>query len=167
MLGYVISEEPGQTDAVLHEVAGQLLADSVALIGAVQDTQRNGDDERKSMSLRLLPDGPEVAISQSLGRHSQGCNLDPEGLEHAAGLIAAGLENAPQLVLLNKFGKQEAEGQGFRPIIAEALSRGIPVILGVGREKLPAFLEFSGDLAQPLARSRDAILQWCRDQMSG
>ncbi|WP_420569618.1 DUF2478 domain-containing protein [Thalassovita sp.] len=165
MLGYIISDEPGQADAILTELAKQLIASGVRLTGAVQHTTR-AEGAKQDMALHLLPSGPQIGISQDLGKGATGCSLDPEGLEHAAGLIAAALQDTPQLLLLNKFGKQEAEGQGFRAAIGAALSEGIPVIIGVGRAKLPAFIEFSGDFGEELPHDMDALHAWCRAQMA-
>jgi hypothetical protein len=87
-------------------------------------------------------------------------------LEQAVGLMAAALERQPQILLLNKFGKQEAEGRGVRPLIGEALARDIPVLIGVGREKLPLFQAFAGDMAQELPRDLPALLDWCQQHMT-
>ena len=99
-----------------------------------------------------------------MGKLATGCSLDPEGLEEAAGLIRAQLDASPDLLLLNKFGKQEAEGQGFRALIGAALSQGTPVLIGVGRAKLPAFLEFAGEMGEELSTSPTALLSWCKNQ---
>ena len=70
------------------------------------------------------------------------------------------LAQGADLVIVNKFGKQECYGQGFRHFIAEALARGIPVLLSVPAGQLPDFQDFAGDLAEPVAPA--AILDWCR-----
>lgn len=163
MLGFIISDQPGETDLLLRQVAAELLVDGIALTGVTQVTDRTAQDAREKMVLHVLPDGPELAISQDLGRLAEGCSLDPEGLEQAVGLVASALETAPALVLLNKFGKQESEGHGFRAVIGEALMQDIPVLIGVGRAKLPAFTDFAGEFAQELPRELPALLHWCRE----
>lgn len=165
MLGYIISEHPGQADHVLGQLATDLMAAGLRLTGATQVTDRDAKDARQKMVLHVLPDGPDIPISQDLGRLADACSLDPDGLEQAAGLIATALDKAPDLVLLNKFGKQEAEGQGFRALIGTALTQGIPVLIGVGREKLPAFTAFAGDLASELPKDLTALHAWVREQV--
>lgn len=102
-------------------------------------------------------------ISQRLGTLSRGCRLDPQGLESAAGEVAAALaaEPAAELLLINKFGKQEVDGRGFRPVIAEALLRDLPVLTAVNAKNLPAFLAFAEGLAEPVAPEPEALRQWC------
>ena len=63
------------------------------------------------------------------------------------------------LVILNKFGKQESRGGGFREVIARALDDEIPVLLYVPPEMLADFHAFAGDLAQPVSAA--SMQDWC------
>jgi hypothetical protein len=167
MFGYVVTRGGrGEIDRLLAEVAERLRAGGWALAGAVQ---QNSDDTCAggpcNMDLRLLSDGNTIRISQSLGALSEGCRLDPAGLEEAVGRVAATLrrvEEAPRLVIVNKFGRQEAEGRGFRPVIAEALGAGIPVLTGVAHDHEADFTAFAGGMAREVAPDIEAILGWCR-----
>ena len=82
-------------------------------------------------------------------------------LEAGVALVDRALDDAPDILILNKFGKHEAEGRGFRQTIAEALSRGIPVLLGINPLNLEAFLNFAGDLAEEVGPQAGAIAAWC------
>ena len=62
-----------------------------------------------------------------------------------------------RLLVINKFGKHEAEGRGFRPLIGEALAMGLPVILGVNGLNLPLFLDFAEGMAEALPADAEAI----------
>lgn len=59
----------------------------------------------------------------------------------------AALETAPDLLIVNKFGKTECEGGGCRPLIAEAVERGVPVLVAVPWDNLDGWRRFAGDLA--------------------
>ena len=61
--------------------------------------------------------------------------------------------------MINKFGKHEAEGRGFRNAVGEALARDIPAIIGVSGATVEAFRAFVGE-AEELAPNTDAILAW-------
>ncbi|MEF9605985.1 DUF2478 domain-containing protein, partial [Paracoccus sp. PXZ] len=54
------------------------------------------------------------------------------------------------------------EGRGFAPLIAEALSRDIPVLAGVNGLNLPAFQAFADGLAAPLPGDEALVMDWCR-----
>lgn len=164
MFGYVINEsERGDVDRLLASVADRLQADGWALAGAVQRNSGGCEGADCDMDLCLLDGGETIRISQSLGRHADGCRLDTIGLEDAVGRVSASLRRAaPRLLIVNKFGRQEAEGRGFRPVIAEALGAGIPVLTGVGHDHAHAFAAFADGLATPLPAEFEAILDWCR-----
>jgi hypothetical protein len=155
MLGVVMASERGLAGDLLAETARRLQAGGFRLAGAVQEN--TGDTE---MLLRLLAAPGLVRISQNLGPGAQGCRLDPDGLERAVAGVQAALEGA-DLVIINKFGKQEAEGRGFRPLIAEALSLGIPVLTTVAPDHADAFARFAQDMSEPVPARLEAILDWC------
>jgi nucleoside-triphosphatase THEP1 len=97
------------------------------------------------MDLQILPTGPVVRISQNLGKDSRGCRLDTVALEQAVGITETQLtEAAPALVIINKFGKHEADGRGFRSTIALALEKDVPVLVGVNGANIAALEEFTG-----------------------
>ena len=161
MLAYITGEGRGAADRLLADLATALRAQGVDVAGVVQLNRETRPDRHCDMDLVVLGHDHQVRISQDLGPLSRGCRLDPQGLETAVGLVAADLGRRPALVILNKFGKSEAEGRGFRMVLAEAMIAEIPVLTAVNSGNLAAFLDFAGDLAQPLAADRDVLLDWC------
>lgn len=160
-LGYVMTDGKGMTDRVLTAAADALLADGLALAGAVQSNTNCTGRRHCDMDVRVLPDGPVFRISQSLGEGARGCRLDPGALEQTVAAVEAALPVAAALIV-NKFGKQEAAGRGFRPVIAEALALGLPVVVGINGLNLPAFLEFVGGAAEAIGPDPDAVADWLR-----
>lgn len=160
MLGYVTLSQQGETDRRLFAIAQDLRVSGLNLIGAVQDNIQRDKNRRCDMYLHLLPLGERIPISQHLGTDARGCRLDPQGLERAVGLTEAQLDTTADLLILNKFGKQECEGRGFRPLIAKALERGIPVLTGLSSDKAEAFRHFSGDMAVAVQPESDCVRQW-------
>ena len=114
------------------------------------------------MDLRVLGRSDVVRISQNLGEQATGCRLDPDGLETAVGLVETTLERRPRLLILNKFGKAEIEGRGFRPLIGQALEQGIPVLMGLKALNRDGFDAFAQGMAQTLPADLDAVLAWSR-----
>jgi len=162
MLGCVRDAKgAGQTDRLLAGVAATLQARGWRLAGAVQDNRPAGPGRPWAMDLRVLSGATVIPISQDLGTGARGCRLDAGALEKAVGLVAAALAAHPALLIVNKFGKQEAEGRGFRPLIGQALADGVPVLTAVGGANRAAFDAFAGDLATPLPADAAALLDWC------
>ena len=58
------------------------------------------------------------------------------------------------LILINKFGREEADDRGLRPVIAEALIAEIPLV---------HFLTFVGHSVKRLRLDIEAITAWCRN----
>ena len=163
-LAYVIAQHPtghpGEIDQLLTDFATHHLSLGTALAGVVQSNTACIGTHHCDMDARVLPDGPVIRISQSLGSAARGCRLDPAALEQTVAEVARRLSPETQLLLINKFGKHEAEGHGFRELIAEALSLGVPVLVGVNKTNLEAFLEFTGGCAKPLNPDSQTLLAW-------
>ncbi|MFT4012453.1 MAG: DUF2478 domain-containing protein [Paracoccus sp. (in: a-proteobacteria)] len=153
---------PGAADRLLSATAHALEARGLRLAGAVQDNLDRGEGRACDMDLRILGDGAVIRISQDLGNCAESCRLDAGAFAQAVGRAEAALARGADLVIVNKFGKQECHGRGFREFIAQALARGVPVLLAVPAGQWAAFHEFAGDLAQPVAR--DALIDWALAQ---
>ncbi|SPH24010.1 hypothetical protein DEA8626_03057 [Defluviimonas aquaemixtae] len=162
MLGYVVSEGRGAADRCLAAVAERLLAEGWRLAGAIQVNSDRADSARCDMDLHVLGPDRIVRISQNLGALSQGCRLDPAGLEQAVGLVERALDAGPELLIVNKYGKQEIDGRGFRPVIGRSLAQGVPVLTAVNQASLDGFNAFAHDMSERIALDRDAVLGWCR-----
>ena len=163
-----ISTERGHLDRLMAAVAARLVGQGLRVGGVVRaDFYASGGRGAAATadpcgwSLAVLPEADEIAIQQDLGAGSTACRLDAGALEDAAGILAARLERPLDILILNKFGPVEAEGRGFRPVIAAALERGLPVLVGLPHAQKEAFEAFSGGLATGLAPELDVILDWC------
>lgn len=159
-IAYVMAEGRGETDLLLLDVARAAQARGLRLCGTVQVNTNCGDDRPCDMDVKILPDGPVIRISQSLGPGARGCRLDPSALELAVAAAEAQLSEGCDLVIVNKFGKHEAEGRGFRNFIAEALARDVSVLVGVNALNAPRFAEFSGGVAIALTPELADIEGW-------
>ncbi|MFW5881372.1 MAG: DUF2478 domain-containing protein [Roseicyclus sp.] len=162
MFGYVVADGPGAADRLLWDVAHAVRAEGLALAGAVQENGESDGAGRRYMDLHILSGQDVVRISQDLGKLSRGCRLDPVALEEAVGRAATALAAGPALLIANKFGKQELSGRGFRPVIAEALGMGVPVLTAVNSGNEDGFLSWTEDLAERLPPDRQAVLDWVR-----
>ncbi|SCM67414.1 DUF2478 domain-containing protein [Donghicola eburneus] len=167
MLGYVVGLGRGDADRCLVKVSEMLREAGVSMAGAVQFNIETDPAYKCQMDLHILTGADVVRISQDLGTLSQGCRLDPEGLERAVGLVASALEADPQVMILNKFGKQELDGRGFRPVIGEALGRGIPVLTAVAPGNVEGFRAFADDFGQELPAEPETVMDWVRTQIDG
>lgn len=167
-LAYVMTETRGATDRLLSALAEALHDKGIRLSGIVQSNIECADDRLCDMDVRVLPEGETIRISQSLGAGARGCRLNPEALECAVGQVTASLqaEPKPQVLIVNKFGKHEADGRGMRPVIGEALAMGIPVVSGVNRMNVEPFKAFSDGLAVEGATDLEGLVSWVEAALS-
>ena len=164
-IAYVTLTGRGLIDDCLSEVVAVLEAEGVALAGTVRVLPVDHRAHPCDMDLRVLPDGPVYRISQPLGPMAKGCRLDGGAIEALAAEVEARLAGA-DLLVVNKFGKQEALGRGLAPAIALAMERGIPVLVGVNGLNLAKFLTFTVGMSEPLAPEPETALAWARANLA-
>jgi len=166
-LAGVTGQGRGETDRLLAAVAEHLTQDGFRLAGALRPVSSGVGPGHCDSDLWLLPDGPLMRITQDLGAGSTACRMDAGAFEKTVGLATSRLRaGGAELVMLNKFGLSEAEGRGFRALIAEALDRDVPVLTGVSATHRAAFEAFADGMAAQLAPEEDAILAWCRSAVA-
>lgn len=159
-LAYVSIEGRGETDRFLSALAEMLEKSGLRLSGTLQANTERADRRKCDMDLRVLPDGPILRISEDRGALSRGCILDHGALEQAVAEVSLRLQGT-DLMIVNKFGKREAEGRGMVPVIGEALEAGIPVLVGVNKLNKDQFLAFSGGMSVALPTDIQQVFDWC------
>lgn len=165
-IAYTMEPSRGGTDLLLAAVATELAASGFSVCGTVQINSDRDDCTGCDMDVRVLPDGPTIRISQSLGKESKGCRLDPSALELAVGHTKENLATGADVLIINKFGKHEAQGRGFREVIAEALSQDIPVIVGLNQLNEQAFKDFTSEVAVSLPPNIESAMSWVKAAQS-
>lgn len=132
---------------VMRNVVTRLRSQGLKCVGFVQrDVPRPGRS-RCDMVLEDMTSGEPIAISQDRGPEARGCRLDENALAEAIVAAQTALDDAPDVLLINKFGKSEAEGRGFRPLIADALERGVPVVIAVPWRNIEGWRLFAGEMS--------------------
>jgi len=159
-IAYVLAPGRGETNLLLTELAGRLADRGLRLCGTVQTDTEREKDHHCDMDVQVLPAGPIIRISQDLGAGAQGCRLDPNALEQAVALTNDRLDEGAELLIVNKFGKHEADGRGFRDTIGKALELDVPVLVGANKLNLDALNTFCDGEAEGLGSDLDSILAW-------
>lgn len=109
------------------------------------------------MDLTSIATGEVFRISQPLGNGSRGCSLHPGALAECATAFERARDVRPDLLVLNRFGRDESEGRGFRDLIARVLGQGVSVLTAVRATYADAWSAFGAGLAVDLPLSRDAV----------
>jgi len=159
-IGYTKISGHGELDLLLSGVADKLATAGKRCMGIVQINTDREDCHRCDMDVQVLSGGPKIRISQDLGKDSRGCRLNPEAMAEAIAGVEQRMDSGYDVFLLNKFGKQESEGKGFRELLGEAAGAGATVIVGTNGLNEDAFIEFSGGIAEFVEPNEAAILAW-------
>lgn len=166
-IAVVSATKRGETDLLLAKAAEKLRAKGAVLAGIVKDLDYvAGYDNGCDMKVRVLPEGPVIQITQSLGNGSDACRLDPRAIVTAVSTVENSDLAGADLFILNKFGPEEAAGRGFCAVIGAALEQDIPVLVGVGVATRDSFDTFADGLAVTLSPDETAIEEWCFAAMS-
>lgn len=148
------------------ELSRILRARGVRLGGVLQHDIQCVIDDPCAMELENLEDGSRFALSQELGSGSEACRLDPGSLAHAGCAVRDAVERGAELVIINKFGAQEASGSGLRAEMALAVVAGIPLLTAVGTRFLPEWEDFTGGAAIALKPDLAAMTAWCNEVLA-
>jgi nucleoside-triphosphatase THEP1 len=146
----LIYTDSDAADGALRDVAMTLMARGCRLAGLVQHNTVRPGRSRCDMVLEELASGELIGISQDRGPLARGCALDVGQLLGAMQIVRAALDAGPDLVILNKFGKTEAEGAGFRPLIAETIEAGLPLLIAVPWRNIESWRLFAGAMAREI-----------------
>jgi nucleoside-triphosphatase THEP1 len=160
-IGAVVYDDGLFGDALIGQCAADLVASGCRLGGVVQSNAHRRGRRRCDMYVKDLLGGDEIKISLDRGNEARGCRLDPDAFARIDAWVGRAVLERVDLLIINKFGREEAHGRGLRPAIAEALIADIPLVIGVSAQNLRDFLTFVGDLATRLRPDIEAITAWC------
>ena len=160
-LGAITYCDGQNVDQLIAGVVQVLEAEGVALCGVLQHEVADTEGCCASMYLQNISDGACLKLSQDLGSGSQGCRLNPHTLAESSGQLLLEMDKNPDLLVLNRFGKGEAEGHGFRTVLEKAYQRQIPVLVGVKETHRAAWEEFAGCFSRALKVDSRSVLMWC------
>lgn len=132
----------------------------LSVAGILQHQVAAGYAARCDVYLEDLVSGHLTALFEQRGPLARGCRFDQSALAEVTARLEGNLEHKPQLLILTKFGKAEIEGGGLRDLIANALDREIPVIIGVPQRNLDAWRSFAGEFAIELRPEIGEIERW-------
>lgn len=163
----IVYDDGIAADRMLSELGYALRQKQVKVMGLVQRNTFIRDREKCDMELEELGSGEIFQLSKDRGKFAGGCRLDREAIASAATLMERRLREGCDLLIVNKFGRSEAEGTGLREVITQAVMHEIPTVVGVPRRNLEVWLKFAAGLSDLCDAAEDeAMLSWIRSRAS-
>ncbi len=147
----------------LDEAVQRFRARGLLVLGAVETLPNPNDPE--DVHLLDLASDAQYPLNQKLGPGAAGCSLDPEGLAAACAAVEASIARLDggagrALVVLSKFGRQEAEGRGLTDAFHAAVLADLPILTSVSPTVAAAWAAFSGPLARFGGMAPEEIDAW-------
>ena len=147
-------------NGTLRKVVKNLQEKGVMVGGVLQEAEFRPNGCCARLNIVDIRTGKTERITQDRGRESRGCKLDPRGLAAISHCITDAIDADVDLVIINKFGRAESEGDGLLSCMADAISAGVPILTTVREPYVAAWSLYHGGLAIELPPKIGAILQW-------
>jgi nucleoside-triphosphatase THEP1 len=158
-LAALVYEPHQDPDTILRDFASDLNARGFRAVGMTQA----GQCADSSLSVVLLHSGETLLLAQDLDPAASGCRLDVARLQNAGARVAGALEAGADLLIINRFGKRERDGQGLAYLIERALEARTPVVIAVSSGRLAEWIKFAGHMTVKLACDRHSLDSWWRN----
>ena len=164
-VGIVLYDRDSRPDVMFAAIVRKLLARGLRVGGLLQEPK---DDNRSccaSLYLEDIATGRQVQIFEYRGAETRGCRLDASGLAESAALLREAIEARPDLLFINRFGRQEADGRGLIDEIAAAILAEIPIVVPVSCSLLEEWRGYAGTDGERLD-GLDELEAWCVRQVA-
>ena len=159
-LAAIVFDRDDDPDTPLREFVEGAARCGARVAGLIQEREPGCEGEPHDIRVRNLTTGERLNIMQDLGRAAEGCRVDPRAIAVAAQQLAGALAGRPDLIVANRFGKLESEGDGMIAEIGAAVAEDVPLIVCVPSRFVAAWDAFAGGLDVKMPPSRAAIEAW-------
>ena len=116
---------PKETDrSALREFVAELKADEVSVAGILQESHvKPGESKRTIDSVDIIT-GQRIPIKKPMPSEDE-CGLNVSNLVETSATLRAALDIRPDLVVVEKFGEQEQNGEGLLDEIMQIIIVGL------------------------------------------
>ncbi|HEY4204645.1 MAG TPA: DUF2478 domain-containing protein [Xanthobacteraceae bacterium] len=160
-LAALVYEAGQDPDRLLLAFATELQGQGLRPVGLVQ--RGHHDAGAAALPALLLHTDEEFDLFQDAAAYTAGRRLDVEKLAHARARMTAAVTEGADLLIVNRFGRQELEGRGLAQLIEHALGRDVPVVVPVPSFRFDDWIKYVEGMCVKLACERSSLdLWWAR-----
>ena len=156
----ILYERGEPIEEFMATLASTLSSRAIHVGGLVQHNYRTDEFTRCRIELENIITGTRYQLTQNLGSASQACALDITALADASSALRQAIAERVEVVIINKFGTQEAAGGGLRNEMMLIALTGIPIITAVSQRYLSEWQDFAGTEAVLLPMTTTAVMSW-------
>jgi hypothetical protein len=155
VVGLVLRDDQSDTESLLQRFVARLTDAGTDVAGILQ--QPGGGRE---MVWTDITSGQVTVISQSLGKDSRGCRVDPAAVAVLSQKLRDDIGRRPALLVINRFGRLEAEGNGLAAEMLEAMAQTIPLLTSLAPTHRDAWDSRTGGIGTWLPADDQALWAW-------
>jgi hypothetical protein len=156
-LAVLVYEQNEDPDEILRAFSADLTALGYRAAGLVQRGRHRLDEGLPAL---LLDSGEELELFRTVGAGPACPRLDAARLSDAATQIERAIVRGADVLIVNRFGRQELEGKGLCRLVERAAGADIPVVIAVPAHRFAGWIRFSGGMSVKLRCNRDALDDW-------
>ncbi len=146
----------------LSKFVKNLKAEKVCVKGVLQEEKTDPKGVRSSIDAIDISTGRRITIKHPM-KDNRECGLDISALVETTAIIRRAIDRRPDLMVIEKFGDQEQNGEGMSDEIWQTITAGIPLVLSVPEKALDIWLERSGGIGSVIPFSENALHKWWKD----
>jgi nucleoside-triphosphatase THEP1 len=158
----VYTPETGDRMA-LYKFVEKQKSSATRIGGVLQEGVFDGDGKMTGLNAIDVSNDLRIPISRPVQNEAD-CGLDVAALAGTTGIIAKAIDDAVDLMVVEKFGEHEQNGKGLMDEILQTIVAGIPLLVSVPEAALPAWQERTGELGDVLPFTEEAFRQWWQSQ---
>ena len=156
-LAALVYERHEDPDEMLLAFAADLAARGHRAVGLVQRGHHHWD---AGLSALLLHSGEELQLLQDVAACPSGSRLDTSRLREARAQMERAIDRGADVMIVNRFGRQELAANGLWPLIERASHADIPVIIAVPAHRFADWIKFVDGMTVKLYCHRETLDEW-------
>jgi hypothetical protein len=161
-LAALVFGRPDEPDRLLREFVQELAVCGHRVVGLIQTRLDAG-----SAAVTVLPTGETIPLAPKFDALAHPSCPIPCDLRPAASRIDTLIESRPDVVIINRFGRLEAEGSGLVDEIARAVRLDIPVVIAVPEFRFLEWLAFCKGMGVKLPCRSGSLRGWWNAMIVG
>ncbi len=154
----VVGADDPTIQALFADAASRWRAAGLNVVGLIAETHGLENRVCRAGYLRDVVSGKAYSIYVETPRAETSCHLDTDGVETACAELLKQIADC-DIVVLSKFGKLEAMGEGLAPAFKAAFAAGKPVLTTVSAKHRDAWRAFAPETTF-LSADDVTIMMW-------
>ncbi len=134
----------------------------VLIGGIIQEKVSMGNDGMRRVDAVDIATGRRVPLNQPTPEtwRNRLCSLDLSALAETAAILRRATDDRVDLMVVEKFGDAERDGEGLSEDIFQSIAAGIPLLIAVPEANLPAWTERTGGMGAILTCDENTLNEW-------